>query len=450
MTTDPQPQEGKRLPGAWIALLLLFGFLIFTSVRMALSPTAKEQNTFDQEQRVLRSSLEMKEAFSFSPSFNTITGPLEDLVDKALPEVKTNPIAAQFVAVVNTELKKPVPTSVLDAFKKSGNDVFLKIYGSKELSKADATSAASKLKEDTFIDKLAKVQAFEKAGVSPSGRDEAILVWKAYAMMLGVTVMVLIGVASIGVWLTYFVMRSSGKIPVLSPPAEQLPAIQADRLAWRAFQLIASFYVLSFLAQILAGLKLGLPPIMLNLIPSVGVLVLVFAYPKLPIGGATLNIKSIGLSTENFWKHVGIGALGFIAEFPLSLSLLGLGRVLFSFFPEPTHPAGEALTHNPTVVTILTILILGAVIAPFWEETTFRGMLFPAFSKVMGGYIPGALMSSFLFASIHPQGPVLWFSLGSVAMVSCLLVTHTKSLVPSITMHFLHNSLILLFGILIS
>ena len=63
---------------------------------------------------------------------------------------------------------------------------------------------------------------------------------------------------------------------------------------------------------------------------------------------------------------------------------------------------------------------------------------------------PAALVSSFLFASIHPQGPVLWAALASVALFSCFLAQKTRSLVPSITMHLAHNTTLLALTLLVS
>ena len=51
----------------------------------------------------------------------------------------------------------------------------------------------------------------------------------------------------------------------------------------------------------------------------------------------------------------------------------------------------------------------------------------------------GALLSSFIFASIHPQGllgiPVLMV----VALMLCAVSYQTKSLVSNIMLHALHN-----------
>ena len=100
---------------------------------------------------------------------------------------------------------------------------------------------------------------------------------------------------------------------------------------------------------------------------------------------------------------------------------------------------GQELLTNNDPVKIFTMFILACVVAPIWEEIFFRGMLFPALSKVTGNKLYGALISSFMFAAIHPQGPAGWFTLMSIALMLCALSNQTKSLVPGIILHALNN-----------
>ena len=82
-----------------------------------------------------------------------------------------------------------------------------------------------------------------------------------------------------------------------------------------------------------------------------------------------------------------------------------VGTRLFQGLPSNEHPASAALMNTHDLATIASLLFFGAVAAPFWEETMFRGLLLPAFRRVFNGQAAAALLSSFLFACIHPQGP---------------------------------------------
>jgi membrane protease YdiL (CAAX protease family) len=79
----------------------------------------------------------------------------------------------------------------------------------------------------------------------------------------------------------------------------------------------------------------------------------------------------------------------------------------------------------------------------------FRGLYFPALGRSVGLIASGGI-SSLIFAAIHPTGVAVWLALGSIGAVSCALSCHTRSVVPSIIMHGLHNTTLLVASMLIS
>jgi membrane protease YdiL (CAAX protease family) len=83
---------------------------------------------------------------------------------------------------------------------------------------------------------------------------------------------------------------------------------------------------------------------------------------------------------------------------------------------------------------------MAAVIAPIWEEFMFRGLLFPAFSAVTKSPVLGAVISCFLFAAIHPQGPAGVPLLMTLALGMCFISYQTKSLIPNMVMHAINNA----------
>ncbi|MFN8412204.1 MAG: type II CAAX endopeptidase family protein [Anaerolineales bacterium] len=89
--------------------------------------------------------------------------------------------------------------------------------------------------------------------------------------------------------------------------------------------------------------------------------------------------------------------------------------------------------HNPAV-----LLITGAVIAPLFEETIFRGFLFPGLRQKMG-WQKAALLSSAIFAACHLQlaAFIPTFTLG---LVFCYLYQRSSSIWPGIILHTLVNS----------
>ncbi len=169
----------------------------------------------------------------------------------------------------------------------------------------------------------------------------------------------------------------------------------------------------------------------------VGVL---YVLQQIPISGKQILMAAIGVNRQNLGRNVLLGVVAFIAEFPVALFLGEVSSVIFKWLPKaPENPAAKAMENAHDWRTTVALVILGAVVAPIWEETVFRGLIFPGLKKLLGGIVPAALLSSFLFASVHNQGPTMWLPLGFLGCASCFISTQSRSLVPSIVMHALHN-----------
>jgi membrane protease YdiL (CAAX protease family) len=125
------------------------------------------------------------------------------------------------------------------------------------------------------------------------------------------------------------------------------------------------------------------------------------------------------------------------------LERLGLGRL----FPEPpSHPiVGLAL--GADVWTWLQVVLLAAVLAPLVEETMFRGVLYrhlrEASDSRLGG-VPSALfsalLSSLVFAAIHPQGLLGVPVLMALALAFALAREWRGTLLPAMLAHGLNNA----------
>jgi membrane protease YdiL (CAAX protease family) len=88
------------------------------------------------------------------------------------------------------------------------------------------------------------------------------------------------------------------------------------------------------------------------------------------------------------------------------------------------------------------IAVFGVLVAPFVEETIFRGMLYPAAKRAFGGgrrgMWAGAVVVSLIFAAIHWN----WYALlplFALAMVLTWVFETTNSLAAVILAHALHN-----------
>jgi membrane protease YdiL (CAAX protease family) len=105
--------------------------------------------------------------------------------------------------------------------------------------------------------------------------------------------------------------------------------------------------------------------------------------------------------------------------------------------------------------TIIQIMVLGVIVAPLVEETMFRGALFRQLRDstrwlgFVGSALFSALLSSVIFAAIHPQGWVFIPALASLAMAFCIAREWRGSLPAGMIAHGLTNFVTLSLNVLL-
>ncbi len=168
-----------------------------------------------------------------------------------------------------------------------------------------------------------------------------------------------------------------------------------------------------------------------------------------------------------FGKNPLMQPLVGIAGYAMALPLLGIGLALtlllmmvqemfspqevgnlFSPMSDPAHPIVLEVA-GPDVLAKLVILILAAVAAPIVEETMFRGVLYRHLrdsSRGLGQFVSvlfSGMISSFLFAAIHPQGWVAIPALMGLAWAFVILREWRGSIIPCMIVHGISNALVL-------
>ena len=438
------PTGGERNFAGWLILAILFAVLIAGELGASFTnATQAKMDEFDSQLKLIVQE-EQSEA---KPSLGS-PGPKEELSkleSQFASQKKLDDLGNELYAAVLTEEKKPVPVSVYQPLLSSKSDSAKsigRIYAPGKLSLDDARSLQKRLSgEKDFVVRLAIVQALEKAGDRTA---RAKMLPKPSPILEGIATLGLMGLmgASVFVWFGYFAARSSGDLRPAGLRNGALTLPQADQFAIRAAQLFCGWIVIGLLCLELFGkARVDQPPALFA--QGFAMLAFVPLLFRIPLGQTRLSLADLGLTRENLGRNVLWGLAGFAAEIPVAVVLSLLMMALFRFLPTPQHPAEEELRQTTSPVTIAAILFVGTVVAAFWEEILFRGLLFPALSRLCKSIPLGALISSIVFASIHPQGAAVWPSLCVVGLMSCALSYQTRSLVPSIVMHFCHNAVLL-------
>ena len=178
----------------------------------------------------------------------------------------------------------------------------------------------------------------------------------------------------------------------------------------------------------------------LQLLARVGMIALLVV-PRLRLAGIRLSLKELGLGGMPAGRAIAWGAAGAMAVWPIMLLILTFTERLFSGMPPAQSPITVGLGGASDWGTLLGLAFMAVVLAPIWEEIAFRGMLFPALAGAFGSPLAGGVLAALIFGTMHPAGIPVWLPLASVGGVSCLLYYYTRSLLPSIVMHAIHNAL---------
>ena len=147
------------------------------------------------------------------------------------------------------------------------------------------------------------------------------------------------------------------------------------------------------------------------------------------------------------FKELGLGAVGYIAGLPIIAAGIGLSALLSAITSTAAdHPIQYEILEGGPYMLWLT---LGSAVvwAPLVEESAFRAGLYRHLRQRRGlwGWAAAVLVTSFLFAAIHPQGIAGVPALMSIAIVFAMLREWRGTIVPSMVGHALHNGAAVLF-----
>ncbi len=151
-------------------------------------------------------------------------------------------------------------------------------------------------------------------------------------------------------------------------------------------------------------------------------------------------------------RHVGSGVAWGVVALLTSTLLVYAGSAVFG----DLESSGQSLLDAEmlTGAALVTTLLLTSVLAPVLEELTFRAVLFQSLGRRIG-WLPGAVVASVVFASVHVEvlmpfrlsGLVYVVALGAVGFVFAYAFHRERSLVVPIVAHATFNTIQVLFAV---
>jgi membrane protease YdiL (CAAX protease family) len=448
VTATERPPE-RNLSG-WIILAVIFALLIGGQ---AYSTASHKQELLDTS----RLDLELKEAITSKAvaeayaksSSQAANAKIDELLRTVVSERTNDASSAEVYGLLNYELGKPVLQSdirILGRAKPLGPLLFM-VLATPKFAASEAAKLQSQIPGDSFAHKLIKADLAAKAGMNGPRTGLYSDVVRSYILEYA-----LIGGLAAGgliAWIVFVVKLSTGSLRPLGLPNLPATLAGADQLALAALIFFAAYSGLLVVSELAAGglhQMAGIPSFFIGLAT-------IALYPfvvRSRWGNRGIGFASLGIRRDSPWlKYLGLGFFGFLLEFPVSALVGEAGEKLL---PNQTsiHPAEAVLASSHSPWLVASLFLLASIQAPLYEETLFRGLLLPATTRVFGSLLGGILLTSFLFASIHPVGISGWPGLATIAAASSILIYYTGSIAPSIFLHAFHNAFTLVLVLALS
>lgn len=157
------------------------------------------------------------------------------------------------------------------------------------------------------------------------------------------------------------------------------------------------------------------------------------------------SITALGLSVVNASGNIKQGIKRYLITLPLIILAGFIINLISSYYgqaPEMQDVVRWVLEEKSLFI-LVSLIFFGIVIAPIMEEIMFRGFLQPALKNSFGGRY-AIVVSASLFAAVH-MDIFAFFQIFILGMLLGYLFEKTQTLVASIVVHILHNSLTLVF-----
>lgn len=325
----------------------------------------------------------------------------------------------------------PDPIRQLAKSKQEGDQALAELYSGKAPTRPVGVGMPG------FAGELARYHAGLATGKAPSRAElfPPARMLGALALLGGFATALVAGFALLLVFLA-----SAKKLRQAGYPGDGLSQEDAARRALRMAAYLLLYF--SLMGLLVRGIPLALPTMVKAMLGALAFAWLLVVLLRTPVWGRGDPAMRLLGETKPLGKLVLAGVWAWLAVLPLVLASAALLTRLFPDLPSPSHPTTVEVAGGQGGWEVLATYALVAALAPFLEELTFRGLLFPALKRHMG-WVAAAALSGLVFAAIHPQGPLLWPSLGLLGLAGAASAQYTGSLVPAMVMHGLNNAAVL-------
>lgn len=151
--------------------------------------------------------------------------------------------------------------------------------------------------------------------------------------------------------------------------------------------------------------------------------------------------SAFGIRSQGWLGDAGWGVVILVGVMPLILGYNIVAQMIMEWvgITPDVQDVTRVISESSSATTKLYFALLALIVAPVVEELIFRGILLPAITR-MAGIKPAIIAVSVLFAAVHGHWPS-FVPLFMLSVALCLAYIHRGSLVTSMAMHSVFNSL---------
>ena len=355
------------------------------------------------------------------------------------------PIGPILLQMMSPKVAKVVGKRIAESYPDEVN-LWMKVYWNVRIPPQEASRIAARVRELNLgpLRSVALATVYVKGGMPSKAdaqqkqvaRSALIAIFTLAVMLIGAALLSLVGALALVVYLAA-PSRMAGTEPIV------VPANRAYAL-WAAFALFLILLLLmadlpAVAVSALAGAaaeRRGEIALALAGYAAAGVI-------ALGIGSRLLRpdgLRAVGLRARSFGAEALFALAAYGAIIPVMAAAMLASAWLASKYGQSTevHPIVYAIAQaGPWLKAAIFVTV--AIVAPIVEETFFRGMLLTVLRRKLG-VVGAVVVTSAVFALIHPQLPAGFLPLFVLACGLGAMTVIRGSLIPAIVAHSINNT----------
>ncbi len=153
-------------------------------------------------------------------------------------------------------------------------------------------------------------------------------------------------------------------------------------------------------------------------------------------------LRTLGVRARRVWQLIAVGIAGYSVFLTAMVAVAAIIGALFGGSIRLAQTAEEIVGGAQSPGEIAIYFVLVCVLAPIAEEIIFRGYVYGGLRRFLSSR-QAIILGAALFAGVHLNSDA-FLVIALIGALLCFLYERTRSLLPGMIAHGLHNGLVLM------